>query len=156
MKLGHLGVAVATTAAVVVWAPGASPSLAQQLPAPQPAARSMPSAIPAANTPAIGDGDVRAIAKVGTTMVIGGGFTTIGGSARNHIAAFNASTGALTSFSPAVNGDVNAVLPGPTANTVYIAGKFTSLANTAVNKVALININTGVVDPTFKAPAIGS
>ncbi len=55
-----------------------------------------------------------------------------------------------------MNGDVNAILPGPTANTAYIAGKFTSLANTAVNKVALININTGVVDSTSKAPAIGS
>ena len=116
----------------------------------------MPNAVPAANTPAITDGDVRTIAKVGSTMVIGGGFTTIGTSARNHIAAFNPTTGALTSFSPAVNGDVNSIIPGPTANTVYIAGKFTSLANTAVNKVALININTGVVDPTFKAPAIGS
>ncbi len=56
----------------------------------------MPNAVPAANTPDVGDGDgdgdVQAIAKVGSTMVIGGGFTTVSGSARNHIAAFNPTT----------------------------------------------------------------
>lgn len=59
----------------------------------------MPNAVPAANTPAVGDGDVRAIARVGSTTVIGGGFSTVSGSARNHIAAFNPTIAALTSLS---------------------------------------------------------
>ena len=80
------------TTALVVPASAAQPSV----PGPTPGA--MPNVVPSAITPQVGDGDVRAIAQVGSTMVIGGNFTSVGGQARSRIAAFNATSGALSSF----------------------------------------------------------
>ena len=68
------------------------------------------SAVPAAWTPNVLNGKVEAIAQVGNTIVIGGTFTSIqspvAGSpvlTRNRIAAFDATTGAIsTSFAPSM------------------------------------------------------
>ncbi|WP_345506861.1 hypothetical protein [Terrabacter aeriphilus] len=137
----------------VLAAPTAS---AVQPPAPAPSSSSMVSAVPSAATPAVGDGDVRAIAKVGSTMVIGGNFTTVNGVARSRLAAFSASTGALTGLSLAVNGEVSSVVPGPTATTAYIGGAFTTVGGVARRNVALVDLSTNTVVPGFTAPAFSS
>ena len=109
------------TTALVLPAQAAQPSV----PAPSPGA--MPSAVPSAASPQVDDGDVRSIAQVGSTMVIGGNFTSVGGQARSRIAAFNADTGALTSFNLPVNGEVTTIVPGPDNHSVYIGGSFSQV-----------------------------
>ena len=88
--------------------------------------------VPAKFTPNIVDGAVEAMAQVGNLMVVGGSFTkvtpTAGAGAgttvtRNHLFAFNATTGALdTGFPPAVNGEVDAIVPTPDGTGVYVGG----------------------------------
>ena len=49
---------------------------------------------------------VYAIVQVGRTIYIGGEFTAVDGQPRNHLAAIDASTGALTAWNPDANGSV--------------------------------------------------
>jgi hypothetical protein len=118
----------------------------------------LPNAVPAVNTPDVTDGAVQAIAIVGNTTVLGGTFTSIaphGGVAvsRVKLAAFDATTGALTAFNPTVVGTVTAVAPGP-GNTVYVAG-LTS-ANGIAMKIARLDVSTGAVVSGWKPPAFSS
>jgi hypothetical protein len=76
------------------------------------------------------NGRVLAIEYSGNTIYIGGKFTSVrppgdpagtGEVARNHVAAFNATTGnLLQSWNPNTNGTVDAILP--TATGVYLGG----------------------------------
>ncbi|HEX3284089.1 MAG TPA: hypothetical protein VHT50_05360, partial [Mycobacterium sp.] len=110
--------------------------------------------VPSAITPAVNDGRVYAIAENGANMIIGGSFTQVGGQAHQKVAVFNKTTGALSAaFAPAVNGDVNAVLPGPTTTTVYIGGAFTQVNGAAAQFLALINTTDGSLVTSFAAPA---
>ena len=110
----------------------------------------MPSAVPSSITPAVNDGDVKAIAKVGGAMVIGGNFTSVAGQARSRIAAFDATTGAVKSFNPGVNGEVKAIIPGLDGHSVFIGGDFTQVGSTTVQDLALVDLNSGSVVPSFK------
>lgn len=131
------------------------PAVAQQPPAPVPAPRAMPNAVPATGTPSVDNGDIRAIAKVGSTIVMGGSFTTVGGQSRPRLAAFNANTGALTAFRPDVNGQVLALAPGPTNNTVYASGVFTSVNGAATpGRLVLLNLSDGSLVQSFSAAAL--
>ena len=135
---------------------GMPAALAIQPPAPPPAAKSMVSAVPAAYTPAVDDGDVRAIAKVGSNMVMGGNFTSVNGQARSRVAVFNPTTGALSGFNVAFNGEVDSIVPGPTADTAYFGGSFTQVGSAAIKNVALVNIASGTVVTSFVTPGFGS
>jgi len=73
------------------------------------------SANPANFTPNVASGAVYKFVQVGGTMYAGGAFSSVstpagvspGGTyARSNIVAFNASTGAVSSFAPSVNGEV--------------------------------------------------
>jgi hypothetical protein len=130
-------VALAATAAVT------APAIASQPAAPPPTTLAMPSEIPAAGTPAVDNGKVLAIAQVGSTMVIGGQFTSVGGQPRGSIAAFSSTTNALTSFNPTLNGVVNAVVPGPTAGTVFVGGEFKNVNGATRRGIALLDLATG-------------
>ncbi len=116
----------------------------------------IPSAVPSTISPAVNNGFVQGIVQVGSTMVIGGTFTSLtppGGAAtnRNKVAAFDATTGALRALNPALNGDVTDVLAGPTAGTVYVAGRFTTVNGVANSHLALLNATTGAPVAGFKA-----
>lgn len=147
------GLSAAVLSFAVLAAPTAS---AIQPPAPPPSASAMVSAVPSTGTPAVDNGDVRAIAKVGATMVIGGNFTSVGGQARARLAAFSASTGVLSPLSLPVNGEVSTIVPGPTADTAYIGGSFTTVGSVARRNVALVNLTTNAVVTTFVAPTFSS
>ena len=129
---------------------------AVQQPADPPSASAMVNAVPAAGTPAVDDGDVRAIAKVGSTMVMGGNFTSIGGVTRNRLAAFNASSYALTGLNLSVDGEVDTLAPGPTSDTVYIGGSFSSVGGVARRNLALVNLTTNSVVTSFAPPIFGN
>jgi PKD repeat protein len=102
------------------------------------------------------NGQVRALAASadGSTLYVGGQFTTVNGVTRNRIAAFNTATGALTSFAPNLNSTVFAL--GLSGSTLYLAGTFTSVNGTTRTNGAGINLNTGVLTGFAPAPAGGS
>jgi hypothetical protein len=119
----------------------------------------VPSAVPQTNTPDVKNGVVYSIGQVGSTTILGGTFTSVaphGGTAVAHksIVAFNSSTGVLTStFAPKLDGEVDAIIPGPTANTAYIAGTFTHVAGKAMH-VGLVDVTTGALVSTWKPPTM--
>lgn len=123
-----------------------------QGPAAPPGPRQMVNAVPSTATPAVTNGDVRSIAKVGSTMVIGGTFTAVAGQTRNRLAMFNQSNGALTSVNVSVGGPVYSVLPGPSAGTVYVGGNFDTIGGVARRDLALVNTSTGAVVTSFVPP----
>ena len=109
------------------------------------------------------DGDVTALAVSpdGSTLYVGGGFTHVNGSGRNHLAAFSTSTGALsTTFNPGANAKVGALAVSPDGTTVYVGGSFTTLAGATRNYAGAVS-TTGalqawapVVDNSVDAIAI--
>jgi len=93
------------------------------------------------------DGTVLATAYAGDILYVGGEFTkaTAGGKtvARSHLAAINASTGALLSWAPAVNGAVRAIAISGSA--VYIGGEFGTVAGSKRDSIARIDAGTAKV-----------
>lgn len=119
------------------------------------------SSVPSTVTPNFTDGVVLTLAQVGNTMVAGGTFTSMtpsGGSpayTRNRIAAFDATTGAVsTTFNPNLNGEVDVLLAGPVAGTVYVGGKFTTMGGATVPGVVLLRVSDGSRVTSFAPPAI--
>jgi PKD repeat protein len=121
----------------------------------------MPTALPSNFTPDVNDGTVYAITQVGSKIILGGLFTnaTSKGSStaitRNNILAFDPTTGLIdTGFVPALDGEVDALIPGPVPNTVYAAGRFKSV-NGKNMRLALLDTNTGATVAGWK-PAVFS
>ncbi|MFN8083784.1 MAG: malectin domain-containing carbohydrate-binding protein [Dermatophilaceae bacterium] len=116
----------------------------------------MPSVVPAAGTPSVDNGQVQAIAQVGSTMVIGGTFTSVNSQARRSIAAFNVTTNTLTSFNPTLDGVVNSVLAGPVPNTVYVAGSFKTVNGATRRGITLLDLATGQQVAGFTPPVVNN
>ncbi len=116
---------------------------------------------PVPDTPDIHDGEVHAILQIDGMMLAGGTFTqasnpsdsTVQG--RPYILAFDRVSGQLSStFRPAVNDEVDALLPGPTSGTVYLAGKFSTVDGVAQKGVALVRLADGGLVTSFDPPYI--
>jgi PKD repeat protein len=123
------------------------------------------SAVPSKATPNVLDGTVFAITQVGTTMVIGGSFTKAanpGGTTQvtdatngKYILAFDAATGTVkTAFAPGLDGIVQTLQPGPTANTVYVGGLFNNVGGLKAKSLVLLDLTTGKRVTSFAVPAI--
>ena len=92
----------------------------------------------------------------GATIYAGGYFTSIGGQARNSIAALDAVTGAATAWNPNASSYVNAL--AVSGSTVYAGGDFTSIGGQARNRIAALDAVTGTAtawDPNASDPASG-
>lgn len=147
-----LAVACAVAGLAVSPLAGLEPATASQESTPGPAS-TLPSAVPGRNTPNVDNGRVFAIAQVGDAMVIGGTFTSVDGVPRSRVAAFDRTTGdLLPAFAPDVNGEVEAVVPGPEAGTVLIGGAFTQVGGVNRQYVAKLDLATGELVTTFKSP----
>jgi hypothetical protein len=116
------------------------------------------SAIPAPDTPDVDDGVVDAIGQVGSTVFLGGSFTTVSPHqsdqtyATPFITAFDAATGAIrTGFAPVIDGDVQTIVPGPTPGTVYVGGAFSHVDGVAT-RIALLDTNSGAIAAGWQAP----
>jgi len=103
------------------------------------------------------NGRVNAIAIVGNTAYIGGQFTSVrpagdplgtGEVTRNHVAAFNLSTGALLSWDPNASGTVEAIAVN--GSTVYLGGSFTKVGGKGHQRVAAVDATTGAPIASFK------
>jgi len=115
---------------------------------------------PSTNTPAIMDGTVLSIARLGSTIIVGGTFTKVRdpGSTidipRDHVVAFDESTGMVEAgFAPNPDGPVYKVLPATDKKSVYLGGDFTSLAYdgdaVAASRLTKVRVSTGKRIRTF-------
>lgn len=116
---------------------------------------------PSTHTPNIHDGAVLAIAEAGGAVLAGGTFTRASGAgsdtteSRPYLLAFDRATGALSSaFRPALDGKVDAILPGP-AGTVYVGGQFRTVDGVARKGIAQLDLADGSLVDTFAPPNLG-
>jgi PQQ-like domain len=103
------------------------------------------------------NGRVEAIQVVGSTVYIGGQFTSVrpagdplgtGEVTRNRVAAFNISTGALLPWDPNASGTVQAI--AVSGSTVFLGGSFTKVRGKGHQRLAAVDATTGTPIATFK------
>ncbi|MCU1543732.1 MAG: hypothetical protein JWM50_1597 [Microbacteriaceae bacterium] len=101
---------------------------------------------------------------VGDTVFVAGNFTRArpagapSGSSevvRSHLLSYSLSTGALTNWAPAVNGQVRAMDSSPDGSRLYAVGAFTTVNGVAHNRVVAFDTASGAVDGNFSASANG-
>ncbi|MEH1016833.1 hypothetical protein V6U90_27500, partial [Micromonospora sp. CPCC 206060] len=125
-----------------------------------PAHSTLVAGVPANNTPDITDGTVFAIHDAGTKVIAAGSFSKVENRnsdvsiPRTYVLAFDKATGTVDeAFAPTVDGEVRAVIAGPTAGTVYIAGNFNTVNGVTRRKLALLNLADGSLTAGFAGPA---
>lgn len=92
-------------------------------------------------TPSIStSGPVRALTRVGSTIYIGGDFSQVNTVDRQNIAAVSASTGALLSWNPGANFQVNALAADDSA--LYVGGNFDTIGGQARSRLAAFDLTT--------------
>lgn len=77
----------------------------------------------------------------GSTIYVGGDFTSIGGQARNKIATLDAVSGNASSWNPNADSDVYTL--AISGSTIYIGGNFIMIGEQSRNNVAALNLGTG-------------
>lgn len=100
--------------------------------------------------PIIGGGAIHDIRAAGSLLYLAGYFTQVGGQSRPNVAAVDRTTGAVSSFAPAVNGTVTALTVRDGA--VYLAGSFNSVNGTTRTTVAAVQEGTGTTTLSFDPP----
>ena len=119
-----------------------------------PSARAVPSPT-AASTLQFYGGEVRAIAQIGTTIYVGGSFTSVGyGSgtiARAYLAALDAGSGLLVeSFNPKPDDAVDSLLKSTDGTRLYAGGVFNRIGGcTPCDRLAALDPATGTANPSF-------
>jgi hypothetical protein len=87
------------------------------------------------------NGAIKSIAVSCDTVYVGGAFTQIGGSNRNHIAAIDMATGQAKSWNPNANDDVRTVLLS--GRNVYAGGNFNQIGGLAREFLAALDVDSG-------------
>lgn len=90
------------------------------------------------------DGTINTIARVGTTIYVGGTFANIGGQVRSRIAALSLTTGLATSWNPSSSGTVNIITPNTTGTVIYTGGTFANIGGQGRNNIAALDATTGL------------
>lgn len=85
--------------------------------------------------------EVNALAVSAEKIYVGGNFTTIGGQARNHIAALEAATGNPTNWNPSANGPIKVL--AVRGELVYVGGSFTIIGGRTRNNLAALETAGG-------------
>jgi hypothetical protein len=91
-------------------------------------------------------GQVNALVATNTALYAGGIFGNANGLGRSKLAAFT-SAGALTTWKPTADLDVNALVFGPGQKTIIVGGKFTTLNSTTVYGLGAVDATTGTTQP---------
>jgi hypothetical protein len=73
----------------------------------------------------------------GTTVIVGGKFSSVAGTVRLNLAEVNLTTGAVTAWNPKTSGRVNTLFVD--ASNVYVGGEFTSVGGTTRYGLAKID-----------------
>ena len=95
---------------------------------------------------------------IGTTLYVGGDFTTIGGQSRNRLAALDATNGDVLAWNPGADNTVESIVKSTNEGTLYIGGKFQNIASTARNRLASFTVATGAItswDPNMNNDVLG-
>ena len=93
------------------------------------------------------NGPVTAMASDGTSLFIGGDFTTVKGVARRGLAKINLATGAVDPTFEVTSGPVDdMVIVG---SRLYIVGEFNTVNGQTRTRAAAVNTTTELLDPTF-------
>ncbi|WP_460966865.1 PKD domain-containing protein [Pedococcus soli] len=93
-------------------------------------------------------GQVRGLGITGSTVYVGGNFTSANGVARTRLAAFSVSTGAMSSWAPAAAGGyVWAMTMSPDKSRVIPAGSFTTLNGQPAYGMGSVNASDGSTNP---------
>jgi Malectin domain len=108
--------------------------------------------VAASFTPNVLDGAVKSFTRIGNTMFAGGTFTQVkapGGPtlSRTNLFAFNASTGAISSFAPTLNGEVDALATDGTS--LFVGGLFTTVNGATQNRIVKLDPVTGAIISAF-------
>ncbi|TWG28705.1 beta-propeller uncharacterized protein DUF5122 [Micromonospora palomenae] len=124
----------------------AAPARADGLP---PVPMTLTSANPADNIPHAQNGDVKAFAEIGTTVYVGGSFTSIkaaGGAswtARSYLFAYDRVSGALKAgFAPVLDGAVHALAASPDGKLI-VGGAFGTVNGVARKNLVELDPTTG-------------
>jgi hypothetical protein len=100
-------------------------------------------------------GTVQTILVNGSTVYLGGSFTTVGGTSIKDLAAVDATSGALTTgFKPKPNGAVFGL--ALQSGELYVGGSFTKLGGGTVGSLGAVNATTGALDTGFVANVAGA
>jgi hypothetical protein len=94
-------------------------------------------------TPMMGAGYVRTLGVADDELLTGGGFESIGGSARNRLAAVDLLTGEATGWNPGADATVRALAID--GGDVLAGGEFTEAGGAARNRLAAFDAATGAV-----------
>lgn len=86
-------------------------------------------------------------------IYLGGGFTSVDGSTRNHLASVEETTGILNPFNPNCNDNVNCF--AMRGNNLYIGGRFTMVSGSIRTCLAAVHKDTGALQP-LNVSIIGS
>lgn len=102
---------------------------------------------------------VNSLAISGTTVYVGGLFTTIGGQNRTRLAALDASSANVLAWNPGSSG--SALSLGVFGSSIYVGGNFVSVGGQVRNGIAAIDATTGTVTSwnpniTSASPTINS
>jgi hypothetical protein len=89
---------------------------------------------------------------VGTITAIGQGSLTY---SRSNAFSFSATTGAVSAWSPQVNGPVHSVALSPDCQTAYLGGAFTAVNGVTVKNLVAVDSATGDVRTGFAHTASG-
>ncbi len=94
------------------------------------------------------NGDVRALAVSGSSLLIGGAFTHVDGASHKKLASLNASSGtANPAWKAAAGGTVRDIAVN--GNTEYFGGQFTKQNGQTQGGLGAVTVDTGKLVPTF-------
>ena len=94
------------------------------------------------------NGTVNAIASDGSSLYIGGTFTTVNGVARNRLAKLDLATGAVdTSFTAGAGNIVHDMVV--VGSRLYIVGEFNTVNGVERHRAAAVNTSNGDLDATY-------
>jgi len=94
-----------------------------------------------------------AVSPDGNTLYVGGVFDHVNGTTRSNAAAFDTTTGALTSWNPAAVGKVDSVSVSPDGSAIYLGGNLSKLKGAARTYAGAVT-SSGTLLPW--APALDS
>ena len=107
-------------------------------------------------------GRVYAAVRTGSTVVLGGTFTSLRSpddtvvAQRAGLAAFDAATGALLPWNPgALGGEVRALVASGDGSALYVGGTFTSLAGQPRSGLGAVLMSSGAALPGFSSSLAG-
>ncbi len=104
----------------------------------------------------VADGEVHslAVSPDGSSVYVGGVFSTIDGQPRSRLARLDPFDGSLDPWDPGADADVRAL--AATDSTVYVGGRFSVVGGLARNRLAAVDAVTGSTLGTWSADADGA